>query len=81
MKRKKKLVHQPYMNFKGWLRSNSLTYEDIAELLNCTIGTVSQKVNGQSDFLLNEIEKIVSEYGANYNIFLPSCCEKATYST
>lgn len=69
MKRKRAKVHEPYMGFKGWLRSNSLKYEDIATLLNLTIGTVSDKINGLSDFQLYEVEKIVSEYGTSYNIF------------
>lgn len=70
MKRKRSKIHAPYMKFKGWLRANSLTYSDIANLLNCNIGTVSQKVNGDSDFYMFEIEKIVSEHGADYSIFL-----------
>lgn len=68
MKRKRNKVHEPYNSFKGWLRSNSLKYEDIAELLGIRIGTVSDKINGLSDFYLYEIEKIVDEYGTSYNI-------------
>lgn len=70
MKRKESKIHKPYMKFKGWIRENDLTYSDIASLLSCTIGTVSQKVNGESDFYMYEIEKIVSEHGVDYNIFL-----------
>ncbi|MBU3098347.1 MULTISPECIES: helix-turn-helix domain-containing protein [Clostridium] len=69
MKRKRNKVHEPYNNLKGWLRGNSLKYEDIAELLGIRIGTVSDKINGLSDFHLYEVEKIVSKYGTSYNIF------------
>jgi len=70
MKRKRSKIHEPYMGFKGWLRTNDIKYEDIARLLGITIGTVSDKINGFSDFLLYEIEKIIKEYGISYNIFL-----------
>lgn len=69
MKRKRYKVHEPYVGFKGWLRGHSLKYADLAELLGLTIGTVSDKINGLSDFQLNEVSKIVSEYDASYNIF------------
>lgn len=69
MKRKRSKIHEPYVSFKGWLRGNSLKYEDLAELLGLTIGTVSDKINGLSDFQLHEVTKIVSEYDASYNIF------------
>ena len=63
-------IHEPYTKFKGWIRGNSLTYEDIAMVLNLSVGTVSQKVNGHSDFLISEIEKTISKYGATCDIFL-----------
>ena len=69
MKRQRPIIHEPYMGFKGWLRTNGIKYEDIAVLLGLTIGTVSDKINGLSDFQLYEVEKIVSEYGTNHNIF------------
>lgn len=69
--RKKAKIHQPYMKFKGWLRTIGKTYADVAEILGCTISTVSQKVNGNSDFYACEVVKILNEYGGDYNIFLP----------
>jgi hypothetical protein len=74
-RRKRKKIHEPYMKFKGWLREKELTYTDISKLLDCTIGTVSDKVNGFSDFLLSEIEEIVDTYGAEYKFFLGIGCE------
>lgn len=69
MKRIRKQIHKPYTGFKGWLRGNSLKYEDVAKLLGLTIGTVSDKINGLSDFQLYEVEKMVAEYGTSYTIF------------
>ncbi len=64
-----KLVHKPYAKFKGWLRSNNLTYRDIAILLGLSVATVSAKINGQSDFLLSEIGMMKKEYNLESNIF------------
>lgn len=77
---KKIKTHEPYTQFKGWLRGNSKKYKDVSELLHCTIGTVSQKINGYSDFSISEVNKIINTYGIDYNIFLPQGCENTTNS-
>ena len=64
-----KLVHNPYLKFKGWLRSNNLTYQDIAVLLGLSVTTVSAKINGQSDFFLSEIQLIKKHYHLENDIF------------
>ena len=63
------LIHSPYAKFKGWLRSNGLTYNDIADLLGLSVATVSAKINGKSDFLLSEIQVIKEKYNLESNIF------------
>ena len=62
--------HDPYNKFKGFIRGKGLKYEEIGKLLGVSTTTVSQKINGNSDFYLNEIEKIINEYGATRDIFL-----------
>lgn len=64
-----KQIHNPYAKFKGWLRSNGLTYNDIAALLGLSVATVSAKINGKSDFLLSEIQAIKKKYQLDDNIF------------
>ena len=64
------LVHKPYNKFKGFMRENSLTYKDIASTLGLTISTVSMKINGHSDFYLNEVALLKSKYGLSSDIFL-----------
>ena len=64
-----KLLHNPYMKFKGWLRSKNLTYKDVSEVLGLSVVTVSAKINGQSDFLLSEIETIKKHYDLDSDIF------------
>jgi hypothetical protein len=44
-------------------------YKDIADLIGVSIVTVSAKVNGQSDFLLSEIQIIKSRYNLKDDIF------------
>lgn len=63
------LIHSPYAKFKGWLRSNNLTYKDISRLLGLSVATVSAKINGKSDFLLSEIRAIKKEYKLDDEIF------------
>lgn len=65
-------VHEPYDKFKGWLRSNRMTYADLAELLGLSEATISLKINGQSDFLLCEIQKIMATYDLQSDIFFTS---------
>ena len=50
----KKLLHPPYNKLKGYLREKGVTYEDLAIMLGLTVSTVSMKINGHSDFYLNE---------------------------
>lgn len=66
------LIHKPYNKFKGWLRTNGMTYRDLAELLGLSVATVSAKINGKSDFLLSEIESIKNKYKIDYDIFFTS---------
>lgn len=65
----KKMIHNPYSKFKGWLRENGLTYKDIAELIGNSVPTVNAKINGQSDFSLAEVNIIINKYGLDSAIF------------
>lgn len=65
----KKMIHNPYSKFKGWLRENDLTYKDIAELIGNSVPTVNAKINGQSDFSLAEVNIIINKYDLDSSIF------------
>ena len=67
-----KNIHKAYNNFKGWLRSNGLTYKDVGTLLGLSVATVSAKINGQSDFLLSEIQILRKHYNLDSDIFFTS---------
>lgn len=66
---KKNKVHMPYNKFKIWLKDNGITYDKIAKLLGVTSTCVMYKINGQSDFLLSEIQLIKNTYGIKDDIF------------
>ena len=66
----RKSIHPPYQKLKGFMREHNITLNDIARLLGCTTSTISLKINGKSDFYLNEANKIIDTYGANNDIFL-----------
>ena len=67
--KKKQKIHNPYMNFKGWLRSNNLTYTDVSEVLGISKATLSAKINGTSDFFLSEVKVLKNRYNLSYDIF------------
>ena len=64
-----KMIHKPYRRFKGYMREQGITLRDIAELLGVYISTVSAKINGKSDFYINEADIIIKRYGCSSNIF------------
>ena len=65
----KKNAHSPYLKFKGWLREKCLTYADVAEVIDVSECTVSQKINGKSDFYANEIYKLNLKLGVDIKYF------------
>lgn len=65
----KKNTHKPYSKFKGWLRENGLTYSDVANFLGINQATVALKINGNSDFLLSEVQALKDKYNLDSDIF------------
>lgn len=64
-----KKTHKPYNKFKIWLKDNTVTYADIANLIGRSETSVAQKINGYSDFLLSEIQLIIDFYKLKSDIF------------
>lgn len=62
-------IHKPYAKFKGWIRENGLNYQEIADFLGLNLATVSNKINGQSDFSLSEINALRKKYNLSSEIF------------
>ena len=62
-------IHKPYNGFKGFIRGKGLTYRDVGLLIGVSPTTISPKVNGFSDFYLNEVVKIKVAFGAGTEIF------------
>lgn len=68
-KKEKKLYHQPYDDFKAFLTKNRVKLREIAELLNCTVQTISLKNNGYSEYSMTEIDKICTYFNISSEIF------------
>lgn len=66
----KKRIHKPYWKLKGLLCEKGVTYAQLGCLLGLTATTVSQKINGYSDFYLSEFQKIKDVYGVSNDSFL-----------
>ena len=49
-----------YPNLSAELTRRNLTQNDLAKLLNIDLSTVNYKMNGKSDWKLNECKKIIS---------------------
>lgn len=67
--RERRKVHAPYRRLKLALAGKGVLYRDVAKLLDITENTVQQKINGYSDFYLNEQRIICNTYGISPNVF------------
>lgn len=65
----KKQIHEPYNKLKGFLREKELTYLDIGNTLNISITAVANKINGISDFYVEEVKILQDKYGVELSIF------------
>jgi transcriptional regulator with XRE-family HTH domain len=61
--------HAPYITFKLAIAGKGLTLRDVAAAIDVTESTLSQKINGASDFYLSEIRKICDTFGFDKSIF------------
>ena len=64
-----KKYHEPYVNFKNWIKENNLNYNKIGEFLGISAVAVCRKINGQSDFTLSEINALKKKYRLKSDIF------------
>lgn len=54
---------------KGLMAEHGDRQEDIAKLLNINISTVNFKLQGKSDFKVNELKTLADHYKVDVNIF------------
>ena len=64
-----KKFHDPYTNFKIWIKENNLNYNIIGDFLGISAVAVCRKINGQSDFTLSEINALKKNYKLKSDIF------------
>lgn len=65
----KRLIHSPYNRLKGFAVEKGIKYSDIAAVLGVTAATVSLKINGISDFYLNEQKLLEEKFAMTSDIF------------
>lgn len=65
------LKHARYDKLRGKLKELNIKYEDLAKILGISTTQVGRKINGYSDFYLNEAVTISNIYGIEVSIFLP----------
>ncbi|NDO45440.1 hypothetical protein [Clostridium sp. MD294] len=66
---RKEKIHQPYNKFKGFLKEKELTYSDVGKVLNISVTAVLNKINGVSDFYVEEVKTLQSKYGMELSVF------------
>lgn len=57
----KKRKFKELSKLKGLLREKNITYKKIASLIGINYTTFSDKINGYSDFTLNEVNNIIQQ--------------------
>lgn len=58
------------INFKGWAVSHNIKQKEIASLLKISHQSVSNKMNGRSEYTLSEIRLLNAAYGVPAEVFL-----------
>lgn len=83
----KKVPHRPYSRLKGALREKDLSYGDVARILGISATSVCHKINGVSDFYLQEImslakamDKDAWDLFGSLDFILPESFEKDNLS-
>ena len=58
-----------YLKLKGWMTENKVKQKDLAELLGKNVPTVNRKLNGKSNFDVDEIRLICETYGLSADVY------------
>lgn len=64
------MKHRPYVRLKAALRSQKLTYREIGLLLGISESAVFRKINGVSDFYIDETQRMLEAYSLPLTLFL-----------
>lgn len=65
------MKHEPYNKVKGKMREKGMTVQDVADALGLSRVSVSDKINGKSDFLITEAVAVARLLTSDLHIFLP----------
>ncbi len=64
-----RIPHEPYQKLKGYLVEHKLRYQDLADYLGCEVATISNKINGTSDFTLSECVALKHHFGIPLDLY------------
>lgn len=65
------LKHKPYERLKEALHNRNVSYRELGDLLSISVTAVCNKINGKSDFLISETDRIEAAYLIPRSVFLP----------
>ena len=64
------MKHTPYRRLKTELKQRGITYQQLARQLGISASAVWKKINGLSDFYLNETLRMEEAYDIAVDVFL-----------
>lgn len=59
-----------YLNLKAEMAKKGITFENVAQLLEIHRNSVSNKINGDSSFSIEQAEKIYNEFFRNQSYLI-----------
>lgn len=62
----------PDLTFKGWMVTNRISQQELADFLGLTYKSINKKVNGHEDFTMDQARRIVEKYHCSADVFIPS---------
>lgn len=64
------MKHTPYRRLKTELKQRGITYQQLAQQLGISASSVWKKINGLSDFYLDETLRMEEAYDIAVDVFL-----------
>lgn len=59
----------PYTKFKAWMVENDVKQRDLAKILNLSISAISDRLNGKTDFTMEQVREICNYYKISSDVY------------
>ena len=66
---KRSKIHDPYVGLVIELRKRGIKYKSLSDILHVSVKVISDKINGWSDFTLEEISIICDNLNCSSSVF------------